>query len=591
MSNGFYVIPQDEAKVMGIISQFDGSSNVYPEAFRFQNCLREAARYTGISWNQLSVSSVTGRSFLNCMEDLCPDGGQGQQLLRMYLMVSQNDADEWDSGLGRMLRYGRTSLGNAVYLLGSLAAVFDRNPFSSEMVEKAALLFRPYSTLASNSGISGHLKDCVDARTDRMTLPPELRYSIEAMRRILRSSRSGTIDKRTLSNRLHEEYQIAPAEADALASSYFQQDIRGNSIQVACEKVLPSMNNSTGDVNLDNRSGWMDTTSSWDTPDMRHDAPLQQPDNSSRSYTLMFFRFVPWILLCVLALVVFLNQRSKSALPYPQPHDNTDETSPHLTESTDKADKTDNTGNTGGADNTASTVNNVNNQSQSASEMDDMTTSRNAQRPSTGDAYQDFINGCSDWDFQIEDFYGFDKEKYLRAINSIYAHAGRIFGDRNKELREYYEQFDWYQPRIEGSDFHEAYLNGHEVTNLYRLLEYGIRAGYRSVSEEDKQLATFINLCSSSYFDSSDLSALDSDMTFLAWNAIYAKAGWKFESDYLRAYFSQFDWYQPVYSPEEFHEGLLNDCQKFNRVILHRFDTEKNFTHPYGEIERYERNL
>ena len=211
------------------------------------------------------------------------------------------------------------------------------------------------------------------------------------------------------------------------------------------------------------------------------------------------------------------------------------------------------------------------------------------ERPSTGNPFLDFINGCADWDFEIEDFQSFDKQKYLYAINAIYAHAGRRFGDRNKELRDFYEQFDWYQPTIDGSDFRESYLNGHEVTNLYRLLDYAVRAGYRSVSEEDKQLNAFIASCETAYFDISDLSKMDADMTFLAWNAVYAKAGWKFESEYLRAFFSRFDWYQPKYSPENFHEGLLNEYQKFNRALVRRYDEEKEYVHAYGEVEQYER--
>ena len=211
-----------------------------------------------------------------------------------------------------------------------------------------------------------------------------------------------------------------------------------------------------------------------------------------------------------------------------------------------------------------------------------------AERPSTGDAFLDFVNGCADWDFEIEDFQSFDKQKYIYAINAIYAHAGWRFGDRNKDLRDYYERFDWYQPTIDGNDFRESYLNGHEVTNLYRLLDYAVRAGFRSVSEEDKQLNAFIASCETTYFDISDLSKMDADMTFLAWNAIYAKSGWSFESDYLRAFFSRFDWYQPEYNKENFHEGLLNEYQKFNRALVHRYDEEKEYAHAYGEIEQYE---
>lgn len=209
-------------------------------------------------------------------------------------------------------------------------------------------------------------------------------------------------------------------------------------------------------------------------------------------------------------------------------------------------------------------------------------------RPSTGNSFLNFINGCADWDFEAEDFAGFDKQQYIRAINAIFAHAGRRFSDRDRELREYYEQFDWYHPWIDGSDFHESLLNGHEVTNLYRLLDYGISAGFRGVTDADKQLTAFMELCGDAYFDLSDLSELDADMTFLAWNAIYARSGWAFESDYLRAFFSRFDWYQPLYGPEDFRENLLNDCQKFNRSIVHRFDAEHGFSHVYSETEQYE---
>lgn len=63
------------------------------------------------------------------------------------------------------------------------------------------------------------------------------------------------------------------------------------------------------------------------------------------------------------------------------------------------------------------------------------------------------------------------------AINEIYARHGYIF--RSDELREYYEQFDWYAGKIPSAEFSDSNFNQTELQNLALL-----------VGERDKRKAS-----------------------------------------------------------------------------------------------------
>ena len=207
---------------------------------------------------------------------------------------------------------------------------------------------------------------------------------------------------------------------------------------------------------------------------------------------------------------------------------------------------------------------------------------------SLSERFDDFIDNCDKRVFRLKDFEGFTRENYVYAINAIYAHAGRQFGDRDEYLRTYFSEKSWYRPSVDGSDFYERMLNEYEVQNLYLLLSYGVGSGFRNRSSADEQLATFISECARRNFTASSLSELDEDMIYLARNAIYARSGWTFGSGYLRGFFSMFDWYEPSVLPPAFSEDLLNSYQKNNRDVVNQYIKSNGYSVFSGETAKYE---
>lgn len=74
------------------------------------------------------------------------------------------------------------------------------------------------------------------------------------------------------------------------------------------------------------------------------------------------------------------------------------------------------------------------------------------------------IEGLNAWETRI-------------ARNELYARHGRKFDD--EELQEYFNKKDWYEGRIDPSDFKESMLNDYEVYNRDLIVEYEKEQGYR----------------------------------------------------------------------------------------------------------------
>lgn len=68
------------------------------------------------------------------------------------------------------------------------------------------------------------------------------------------------------------------------------------------------------------------------------------------------------------------------------------------------------------------------------------------------------------------------KEEVKLARNEIYARNGRKFSDA--ALQNYFNQFDWYKPTIEPSDFKESMLNKYEIANRDLIVQYEKKHGY-----------------------------------------------------------------------------------------------------------------
>ncbi|MGN0315923.1 MAG: S8 family serine peptidase [Fusicatenibacter sp.] len=95
--------------------------------------------------------------------------------------------------------------------------------------------------------------------------------------------------------------------------------------------------------------------------------------------------------------------------------------------------------------------------------------------------------------------------------------------------------------------------------------------------EMEDPVLYFIMNCDHMYFTNSDLKDFDADMCRRARNGIYARLGRKFDDNTLTEYFSQFDWYIPTISPDDFSEDLLNTYQVSNRDLIVAYEKEKGY--------------
>lgn len=70
----------------------------------------------------------------------------------------------------------------------------------------------------------------------------------------------------------------------------------------------------------------------------------------------------------------------------------------------------------------------------------------------------------------------------------------------------------------------------------------------------------------------SDLEGLDADELELARNEIYARAGRRFNTDYIQDYFDDKWWYVGTIEPEDFTEDMLNDVEKYNVNFIRNYE-------------------
>ena len=64
--------------------------------------------------------------------------------------------------------------------------------------------------------------------------------------------------------------------------------------------------------------------------------------------------------------------------------------------------------------------------------------------------------------------------------------------------------------------------------------------------------------------DLSDIKALSDEELRYAINELYARHGYDFKDDELKAYFEKYDWYVPSIKPEDFSMELFNDVEREN---------------------------
>jgi YARHG domain len=141
------------------------------------------------------------------------------------------------------------------------------------------------------------------------------------------------------------------------------------------------------------------------------------------------------------------------------------------------------------------------------------------------------------------------------ARNEIFARRGRFFKDDG--LRAYFSQFPWYRPRaweiplgpVETANV--ALIQSAEQDNvgLAQSSEAPVAAsrgiaGPLAASTKAESDVPFTDP-SRRYLTPEQLQGLSADQLAVVRNEIFARKGRYFKDDWLRAYFSQFPWYQP----------------------------------------------
>lgn len=87
-------------------------------------------------------------------------------------------------------------------------------------------------------------------------------------------------------------------------------------------------------------------------------------------------------------------------------------------------------------------------------------------------------------------------------------------------------------------------------------------------SSKDDPLQYFIENCSSRYFEKEEIQGFDLQMCLYARNAVFARAGRKFQNEELRTYFEQYSWYQPHIAAEDFQDSMLSAIELANVNLI-----------------------
>ena len=625
----FYAVPEDEVSILSLL----GFHPLYPDTEKFVDGLREAMSYCGDDW------PLKGEAFQNYMKDIRPALQREHALLKMYFSVRTREAKtSSEQELVEMRRYGRCSLSDALYLISALQQAHGGTPLSFAMARQAGpKVIKPLRETGSfklDTAVNQfqrfqRLQNATDTKSSSQT-PDELRYGFSELNRVSKRYKSSdTVQKvskgacQFLTAQSGIEQQDAEMFADILTSSmglgaFFQRTREAEAAEAkrrrleaeaaeakrrrleadaaeikqrireaeaeqrikkaeaeAAEAERRRLEAEAGTAEAEKRRLEAEAQAVEAERRRREAAQQQQQDSQLSKKTKKSGFLLPALVAVVLffALHGIFSQDTQTDSPQSSPEP-PQQTAPVQSSRTEP----------------------VSSNPPPPTSVD--TDSAMEEPPFVWDEPQDeelfyeenpeaeiaarlsyFMDNCDQEYFDKSLFVGFDKEHCVHARNAIYAHAGRMFSD-NSNLQAYYSQFDWYQPSIPPKEFQDSMLNRYQTVNLYRLLSYETECGYRSEQyvQSYNRLKTFINNCDRRTFSKSQLSGFDKDMCMLARNAIYAKSGRKFNSEYLAAYFNEcVSWYNPRINPDDFSDNLLNAYQTANRDVIVEYETENGF--------------
>jgi len=139
---------------------------------------------------------------------------------------------------------------------------------------------------------------------------------------------------------------------------------------------------------------------------------------------------------------------------------------------------------------------------------------------------------------------GLSADRLHLARNEIFARRGRYFKD--DALRAYFEQFPWYEPHawdVPLTPVEQANVGLIQSIKAPAAASRGITGPVPAQTNMDDSVA-FADP-SRRYLAPEELQGLPADQLVIIRNEIFARRGRYFKDDALRAYFSQFPWYQP----------------------------------------------
>ena len=175
---------------------------------------------------------------------------------------------------------------------------------------------------------------------------------------------------------------------------------------------------------------------------------------------------------------------------------------------------------------------------------------------------------------------GLSADQLHIARNEIFARRGRYFKDDG--LRTYFSQFPWYQPRawdIPLSPVERANVGLIQSIEAPAAASRGITGPLPPRTEAENGVA-FADP-SRRYLTPEELQGLAADQLVIVRNEIFARRGRYFKDDALRAYFSQFPWYQPYA-----WDVPLSAIEQANVKLLQSFEQTASTARPASRAGR-----
>lgn len=142
----------------------------------------------------------------------------------------------------------------------------------------------------------------------------------------------------------------------------------------------------------------------------------------------------------------------------------------------------------------------------------------------------------------------------------------------------------------EGEDDEDQTGEGEDVTSGDDAVEDPTEAPTEEMTEEpteeetepetepeEDRLVYFVENCDHIYFTEADIEGFTAEECRIARNACYAHSGRMFNDAALQAYYEQFDWYEPIYTPENFPANALNGCQTSNIQLITAYEQEMGY--------------